>query len=115
MNDIIVKATPLFEQRAKKLMTQEAVDDLVHYLEQYPEQGKIISGTSGVRKLRWKTGLNDKGKSGGVRVLYHYSKGILVLLITVYSKAEKENISQAERNELKRLVPATVAKYRGEL
>jgi hypothetical protein len=75
----------------------------------------VISGTSGVRKLRWKSGLNDKGKSGGVRVLYHYSKGLLVLLITLYSKSEKENLTEAERNELKRLVPATVAKYKGDL
>ncbi len=40
---------------------------------------------------------NDKGKSGGVRILYHYSEDLLVLLITLFGKSEKENISQAER------------------
>jgi len=85
------------------------------YLILHPEKGKIISGTNGVRKLRWKTGTNDRGKSSGARILYHYSKDLLILLISLYGKSEKENISHAECNALKRLVPAIVAKYRGEL
>jgi hypothetical protein len=39
MGDIIVKATPVFEQRAKKLMTTDALAELVQCLEHYPEQG----------------------------------------------------------------------------
>jgi mRNA-degrading endonuclease RelE of RelBE toxin-antitoxin system len=88
---------------------------LLDFLELHPDKGDLIAGTSGVRKLRWKSGKNDKGKSGGVRVLYHYSKGILVLLITIYSKSEKENISQQERNELKRSIPLLVSKYLEDL
>ena len=49
------------------------------------------------------------------RILYHYSKDLLVLLITLYGKSDKENVTQEERNELKRTVPLLVAKYRGEL
>lgn len=115
MNPIYIKTTPAFGRKASKLMTSEALDELFDHLEQYPEQGSVISGTSGVRKLRWRTGHNDRGKSSGVRVLYHYSKDLLVLLITVYGKSEKENISEAERNELKRLVPLLIDKYRGNL
>ena len=66
----------------------------------------MIRGTGGIRKLRWRTGKNDGGKSGGVRVLYHYSKSVLLLLITIYSKTDKANMSQQERNELKKLLPA---------
>ena len=82
MDELIIKATPAFEKKVKKLLTTEAFEDLLDYLEQFPNKGDLISGTSGVRKLRWKTGKNEKGKSGGVRVLYHYSKNILILLIT---------------------------------
>jgi hypothetical protein len=57
------------------------LDQLVTYLTLYPEHGQLIVGTGGVRKLRWKSGFNDKGKSSGVRVIYHYSKNILVLLL----------------------------------
>lgn len=115
MNSIYIKATPAFERKARNLMTREALDGLFDHLERYPDQGKVIRGTSGVRKLRWRTGYNDRGKSGGVRILYHYSKDLLVLLITTYGKSEKENISEAERHELKRLVPLLVEKYRGDL
>lgn len=103
MDNIYIKTTPAFDRKVIKLLSTTV------------EQGKVISGTGGVRKIRWKTGNNDKGKSGGVRILYHYSKDLLVLLITLYGKSNKANISQAERNELKRIVPMLVAKYRGEL
>ncbi len=107
--------TPAFERKAKKLLTEEALYELLDYLEVQPEKGVIISGTGGVRKLRWKTGKNDRGKSGGVRVLYHYSQNLLVLLITLYSKTEKENINQEERNELRRILPQLVAQYQEDL
>ncbi len=103
--------TPAFEKKANKLLTEEALEDLLDYISKNPEKGDSISGTNGVRKLRWKTGKNDKGKSGGVRVLYHYSKYVLILLITLYSKSEKDNVNQRERNELKRTIPLLVSKY----
>lgn len=113
--NIYVKTTPAFDRKAEKLLSKDALEEFYDYIGQNPELGKIIPGTSGVRKIRWKTGLNDKGKSGGVRILYHYSDDLLVLLITVYGKSGKENISESERNDLKRIVPLLVAKYRGEL
>jgi len=36
-------------------------------------------------------------------------------LLNLYSKSEKENLTQAERNELKQIVPALIAAIRGEL
>lgn len=115
MKEIFIKATPEFSRKAGKLMTEESRDDLFKYLLAYPNQGKLMSGTGGVRKLRWSSGLNDKGKSGGVRVIYHYSDDLLIVLITLFGKSDKENLTQAERNTLKRLVPGLIAKYKGEL
>jgi mRNA-degrading endonuclease RelE of RelBE toxin-antitoxin system len=112
MKSAIIKTTPAFDRKAKKLLTQESLDGLLDFLEENPDKGDLIRGTGGVRKLRWKSGKNDRGKSGGVRVLYHYSKGILILLITLYSKSEREDVSQAERNELKHIMPQLIAKYR---
>lgn len=113
--NIYIKTTPAFDRKANKLLSKKALEEFFDYISQYPEQGKIISGTAGVRKIRWQTGLNDKGKSGGVRILYHYSDDLLVLLITLYGKSDKENISESERNQLKQTVPLLVAKYKGEL
>lgn len=96
------------------MLTEKATEELFDHLEQFPEEGDLIPGTGGVRKLRWVTGKNNKGKSGGVRVLYHYSKSVLVILIMLYSKNDKENISDSEKNELKKLVPQLVRKYEEE-
>ena len=114
-NNIYIKSTPAFDRKVEKLLSKKALEDFLDYIIQYPEKGRIISGTAGVRKIRWETGRNAKGKSGGVRMLYHYSKDLLVLLITVYAKSEKDNLSDDEKNQLRKTVPLLVAKYKGEL
>jgi len=83
MDNIILKMTPAFERKSDELLTENSLEELLDYLLSNPSKGVLIPGTSGVRKLRWVTGKNNKGKSSGVRVLYHYSKGILILLITL--------------------------------
>jgi hypothetical protein len=40
---------------------------LQSFLLQYPEAGKVVPGSGGVRKIRW--AMTGKGKSGGVRVI----------------------------------------------
>ncbi len=61
-----------------------------------------MTGTGGIRKLRWPT--QGKGKSGGVRVIYYYyNKSIPLFLLTVFGKGEKVNLSKAESNELAKL------------
>ncbi len=112
MNNLIIKTTPGFERKAKRLLTSEMLEELYDHLETNPESGDVIQGTGGVRKRRWGNGKNNRGKRGGARILYHYSKDILVLLITIYNKSEKENITQTERNDLKRLMPKLITQYR---
>lgn len=114
-HQFIIKTTPVFDKKAKKILTAESIDSLLDYLEVHPEKGDLIKGTGGIRKLRWQSGKTNKGKSGGVRVLYHYSKDVLVILITLYSKSEKDDISDEERNQLKKLMPKLIAKYTEDL
>lgn len=115
MNSLVIKSTPKFDELASKLMKDATLDELLTFLEQNPEHGRIISGTGGVRKLRWKNDKNNKGKSGGVRVLYHYSNEVLIILVTLFEKSEKENISVAEKAKLKKLMPKLIEYYRGDL
>jgi hypothetical protein len=57
----------------------------------YPEAGKVISGSGGVRKLRW--AMAGRGKSGGVRLIYYFKKtGNEIWLLTIYGKSETETI-----------------------
>ena len=100
---IEVKATPRFTRLAKKSMTQEAIQDLIDTLALYPEKGNLIRGTGGIRKIRWITGKSG-GKRGGVRVLYYYDGEKIVLLVTLFKKADKENIDASEKVELRKLI-----------
>lgn len=100
---IEVKATPRFMRLAKKAMTQDALQDLIDILAVDPEQGAIIQGTGGIRKLRFATGKGG-GKRGGLRVLYCYDGKQILLLITLFKKSDQENISPTEKIELRKLI-----------
>lgn len=64
---------------------------LQSFLLLYPESGKVVPGSGGVRKIRW--AMAGKGKSGGVRVIYYFKKqDDEIWLLTIYSKNEVENI-----------------------
>ena len=77
-----------------------------------PEAGKIIPETGGVRKVRW--ALAGRGKRGGARLIYYYhSERMPLFLLSAYPKNEKANLSMAERNAMKRLIPILVAGYPG--
>ncbi|MBI3241293.1 MAG: type II toxin-antitoxin system RelE/ParE family toxin [Chloroflexi bacterium] len=61
------------------------------FLLKYPEAGKIVPGSGGVRKLRWM--MAGKGKRGGVRVIYYFKKqDNEIWMLTIYGKSDRENI-----------------------
>jgi len=91
------------------------LEELYNFLEENPMAGDTIPGSGGIRKLRWEIGRGTRGKSGGVRVLYHYSNNVLIILLTLYSKSEKENISQKEKDQLKKLMPTLIKRYCEEI
>jgi hypothetical protein len=108
---ISVQATPKFLQLAKKNLSSDALQELIDYLVMHPEQGVLIQGTAGIRKLRWKTGKDNKGKSGGVRILYFYNKSkLIIILVTLFKKSEQENIDASEKIILAKLVKALTEK-----
>lgn len=73
-----------------------------------PQAGKIIRGTGNLRKYRF--ALPNRGKSAGTRVCYvDFVVQKTIYLITVYSKKDKDNLSKAERNNIKKLIVALEA------
>lgn len=95
---------PEFDKAWKHLgLGDKELRELQEYLCLYPDQGDLIQGTGGLRKLRW--AIQGKGKSGGLRIAYidfiFYEK---IYLITAYKKGEKDNLSKSERNEIKKLI-----------
>jgi len=93
-----------FEKQCKHIGLVE--DDILSFeirILLNPTCGVMIQGTGGIRKLR--VALNNKGKSSGARVVYvDFAGNNKTYFITVYAKGEMDNLSQAERNELKELV-----------
>src|SRR5689334_21518204 len=68
-----------------------------------PMMGEVMAGTGGCRKSRFPG--RGKGKRGGYRTVhYNGADDVPVLLLVVLDKGDKDNLSQGERNELKKLL-----------
>jgi len=110
---LTVIETPSFLKDAKKMLDEEEREALIYFLASNPKAGTLITGTGGVRKLRWSR--SDTGKSGAYRVIYFFhSMQIPLFALNVFAKNDKGNISQAERNELKKLTALLVKQYNKE-
>lgn len=97
---------PIFRSRWKELGLND--DDLRRLQEELladPKVGAVMTGTGGVRKMRF--AFERRGKSGSLRVIYVdfevYEK---IFLITAYPKSEKDNLSEAEKNEIRQMIHA---------
>ncbi len=68
-----------------------------------PEQGSIIPGSGGLRKVRW--AIKGKGKRGGLRVIYYWDpKTESFYMLLIYSKSKKDDLSQDQLQILSQLV-----------
>ena len=87
-----------YRRRARELLTagqRDAVIDLVAY---EPTCGDIIPGSGGLRKVR--IGRDGIGKRGGTRVVYYfYNEDFPILLLALYAKNEKSDLTIAEKRE----------------
>ncbi len=87
---------PPFLSQVGKCIEPEERDDLINFLARHPDAGSEITGTGGIRKLRW--GGKGKGKQGGLRVIYYfYNDSAPLFLLTAYGKGEQENLSNEQK------------------
>ena len=95
---------PIFQKKWKAMgLDDKDLKRLQEELIADPKVGAAMQGTGGIRKMRF--AFEKRGKSGSIRVIYVdfeiYEK---IFLITAYPKNEKDNLTQAERNELKQMI-----------
>lgn len=95
---------PEFDRQWKAMgLGDKELKTLQEELTVNPQKGAIIPGTGGLRKIR--VAFEKRGKSGSARVCYvDFAVYERIYLITAYTKNEKDNLSKAERNDIKRLV-----------
>jgi len=83
---------------------------LIIYLAANPEVGVVVTGTGGVRKLRW--ALPGRGKSGGARVIcYYHNESIPFYGLNICAKNQKANLSAAEKKAARKTVAAIIAEH----
>jgi hypothetical protein len=99
-----VVETPAFLASARdEGLDEEERFRIVNLIAANPGAGELIQGTGGARKVR--IAMAGKGKSGGYRVITFFAgKDIPVFLLDVYSKGRRSDLSQSERNELRKLL-----------
>jgi hypothetical protein len=92
-----------FLKRRKGLLDDDQLFALMEWLAVHPEVGNVIPGSGGLRKVRW--AVKGHGKRGGARVIYFWWIGYeRILLLDIYTKGEREDLSACEIEKLKRKV-----------
>lgn len=69
-----------------------------------PEEGDVVAGTGGFRKVR--VARSGEGKSGGYRVIYYYiTQSGRIHLIDIFAKKDQSNLTGAQKAALRKLAP----------
>jgi len=100
-----------FVAKARKVrLTLEDLRAIENEIMTNPEAWPVMTGTGGLRKMRFSPSRMSTGKSGGIRVCYFVVDDLgRIWLVTLFAKNEKDNLSHAERNALGRFI-ATLKK-----
>jgi len=98
----MVVETPEYLAAAKRAgMTDAERESAVNFIAANPDAGEIVPGTGGCRKVR--VAKEGKGKSGGYRLITYYgSSNQPVFLLTVISKGKQANLTERQKNELRK-------------
>lgn len=100
---MVIKETSVFTKQCLKLLDPESYRLLQLRLVSEPSAGDVIKGTGGLRKIRWQG--SGRGKRGGVRVVYYWATkaGVIVMLL-MYSKKDKDDLTAEQKKVLAALV-----------
>jgi hypothetical protein len=94
---------PRFTAAAGRLLGEDELFALMQALAARPEAGTVIPGSGGCRKLRWAA--KGRGTRGGSRVIYFFRNHAgQILLLELYAKNEKADLSAADLKLLRQKV-----------
>jgi len=100
---MVIIETPLFTKRIVDILNDGEYKEFQQYIVANPDLGDIIPGSGGLRKIRWSAG--GKGKRGGARVIYYwYVTKEMLLMLFVFRKNERTNLTKEQINVLREIV-----------
>lgn len=98
-----------YSSEADKWFESEEHERLKEFLALHPEFGDLISGTGGVRILRW---LLKRNRRPAYRIIYFFRDlNMPLYLLALYRQGEQIDLSAARKRELAQLVTDLVAEH----
>jgi mRNA-degrading endonuclease RelE of RelBE toxin-antitoxin system len=95
--------TLIFTRAIRDLVPDDEYRALQMALLLRPEQGALIQGAGGLRKIRW--GGSGRGKRGGIRVIYFWDDDQEAFyMLLAYGKSDQEDLTPLQLRVLRRLV-----------
>lgn len=95
-----IAETVQFKAQVDKIWNEDERLAFISFLAENPLAGDVIPHANGLRKIRWQA--SGRGKRGGARVIYfNLLENGLIVLLSIYTKNEKENLSPQEMKQLK--------------
>lgn len=95
--------TSVFTTAIQRHLDDEPYRQLQIALMLRPEQGAVIPGSGGLRKIRW--GRRGTGKRSGLRVIYFWFPGDQAFyMLYAYAKSEQGDLTPAQIRQLRRIV-----------
>ncbi|MDQ6634639.1 MAG: type II toxin-antitoxin system RelE/ParE family toxin [Gemmatimonadota bacterium] len=95
--------TAVFTASLRRHLDDEQYRALQLALVLRPEQGRLIPGGGGLRKLRWSA--EGRGKRGGVRAIYYWAvEEHVCYMLYIYAKNEQGDLTSAQMRALARVV-----------
>ena len=100
---MLIIETPIFTRRIQHLLSDEQYRAVQEQVVARPDAGDVIPISGGLRKLRW--AMAGHGKRGGLRIIYYWARAAdQILMLFVYPKPQREDLTPAQLKQLKRIV-----------
>ena len=90
-----------FERARSLYLTDDEYGELQQFMLQNPEAGRLVSGSGGVRKLRWAR--PGGGRRGGLRIIYFVRyRPKEFWMLTMFAKAKVKNVPSHKLRALRK-------------
>lgn len=100
---MVIVESPIFQKQIICTLSDEDYRLFQSMLLKRPDAGRIITGSGGLRKVRWAA--QGHGKRGGLRIIYYwFSARGTILLLFVYPKNAQENLTPDQLKQLKKVI-----------